>query len=192
MQIILVKEVDNLGKEGDIVTVRPGYARNYLLPGKWAIEASKGNLNQVEHLKKKRMVREQKELEMLQSIIYRVEGESFEVIKKAGEKGKLYGSVTTREIAELVSLKLGTPFDRKYIELTEPIKETGSWEVKLKLGKSQETIITLSVKTPEEKAEEDEKKSVEKKEMSAKTESTQTSDTDSSPPEILPEGNEEP
>ncbi|HSV31252.1 MAG TPA: 50S ribosomal protein L9 [Atribacteraceae bacterium] len=157
MQVILVKEVDNLGKEGDVVTVRPGFARNYLMPHKLAVEVTKGNLSQVEHLRKKRLAREQKELAMLQSVIHQVEGTVFEIIKKAGGKGKLYGSVTTREIAELVSQKLGTNFDRKYIVLPEPIKETGSWEVKLKLGKSQEPLITIVVKTAEEKAEEGKK-----------------------------------
>ncbi len=162
MKIILVKEIENLGSEGDIVEVKPGFARNYLLPRKFAIEATKGNLGQIDQLKKKRLLREQKELARLQQVISTVEGLTLEFERKAGDTGKLYGSVTNKEIAEAISERLGMRFDRKFLELEDHIKEVGKREVPISLGKGQSTMVTVIVKAEgaeeEEQPEQPEKK----------------------------------
>ncbi len=182
MKIILVKEVESLGSEGDIVEVKPGFARNYLLPKKFAIEATKGNLGQIDQLKKKRMLREQKELERLQQVIDKVEGLTLEFERKAGEKGKLYGSVTNKEIAEAISERLGMRFDRKYLELEDHIKEVGKKEVPISLGKGQTAIVTVIVKAEgaEEATEEQEK---EKKKGAREEKPTAEAPVDEAAPE---------
>jgi large subunit ribosomal protein L9 len=145
MQIILIQEVKNLGKEGDVVEVKEGYARNYLLPRKMAIEATPGNLSQIEKLRKKRVLREAKELEEMKFLQSKVEGLALEFTKKAGETGKLYGSLTAREIAEGISRAVGFEFDKKYLELSEPIKELGKHHVRVNFGKGIHATITVNV-----------------------------------------------
>lgn len=152
MRVILIQEVKNLGKEGDIVEVKEGYARNYLIPKKMAIEATPGNLSQIEKLRKKRAMREAKELEEAKALQSKIEGMVLTFSKKAGETGKLYGSVTAREIAEAISATLGFEFDRKYLELPEPLKDLGKHNVKVNLGKGISAIIMVDI-LPEEATE---------------------------------------
>ena len=154
MKVILLQEVENLGKEGDMVEVKNGYARNYLLPRKLAIEASKGNITQIEALKKKRAIREAKELEEAKILQERIDGLVLEFEKKAGKTGKLYGSVTSREIAEKISQVVGINLDRKYLELGEALKEIGEYPVKVNLGKG--IYATVQVKVQGEEVEEEE------------------------------------
>ncbi len=157
MKIILLKEVKNLGKEGDVVEVKEGYARNYLVPNKLAIEATPGNLSQVESLRKKRALREMRELEATQFLQSKIQGMVLEFVKKAGATGKLYGSLTTKEIAEAISRNLGSEFDKKYIELPEPIKEIGKHEVKINFGRDIYGTVTVQI-LPEEAPEREEVK----------------------------------
>lgn len=145
MRIILIQEVKNLGKEGDVVEVKEGYARNYLIPRKMAIEATPGNLSQIEKLRKKRALREAKELEEMKFLQSKVEGLVLEFSKKAGEKGKLYGSVTAREIAEAISKMIGFEFDKKYLELPEPIKDLGKHDVRINFGKGIHATVTVNI-----------------------------------------------
>ncbi|NSW76786.1 MAG: 50S ribosomal protein L9 [Candidatus Atribacteria bacterium] len=152
MRVILIQEVKNLGKEGDIVEVKEGYARNYLIPKKMAIEATPGNLSQIEKLRKKRAMREAKELEEAKALQGKIEGMVLTFSKKAGETGKLYGSVTAREIAEAISATVGFEFDRKYLELPEPLKDLGKHNVRVNLGKGISATITVDI-LPEETAE---------------------------------------
>ncbi len=145
MRVILTQEVKNLGKEGDVVEVTEGYARNYLIPRKMAIEATPGNLSQVEKLRKKRALREAKELEEMKFLQSKVEGLVLEFSKKAGETGKLYGSVTAREIAEAISKSIGFEFDKKYLELPEPIKDLGKHDVRVSFGKGLHATVTVKI-----------------------------------------------
>lgn len=156
MKVILIKEVDNLGKEGDVVEVKDGFARNYLIPQKLAILANRGNLAQVEQLRKKRAARETKELEQIKSLQSTIEGMVLEFSRKAGETGKLYGSVTSKEIADTLSDRLGTKFDRKYLELSEPIKELGEHSVRINFGQGNYASIKVKVLTEAEKVKEEE------------------------------------
>ncbi|WP_369019099.1 50S ribosomal protein L9 [Thermatribacter velox] len=153
MRVILLQRVENLGREGDVVEVKPGYARNFLLPRKLAIEATPANMAQVEHLKKKRALREAKEMEEIQALQSRIDGLVLEFVRKAGEKGKLYGSVTSSEIAKKISEILGVDFDRKFIALEEPIKEVGEQEVKIHLGKGNYAQVKVKVIPEEGEAE---------------------------------------
>ncbi|MCX7667960.1 MAG: 50S ribosomal protein L9, partial [Atribacterota bacterium] len=152
MRVILIQEVKNLGKEGDVVEVKEGYARNYLIPKKMAIEATPGNLSQIEKLRKKRAMREAKELEEAKALQGKIEGMILTFSKKAGETGKLYGSVTAREIAEAISALIGFEFDRKYLELPEPLKDLGKHNVRVNLGKGIAATITVNI-LPEETIE---------------------------------------
>ncbi|MEN3185371.1 MAG: 50S ribosomal protein L9 [Atribacterota bacterium] len=152
MQVILIQEVKNLGKEGDIVEVKEGYARNYLIPKKMAIEATPGNLSQIEKLRRKRAMQEAKELEEAKALRDKIEGMVLTFSKRAGEKGKLYGSVTAREIAEAISTLVGFEFDRKYLELPEPLKDLRKHNVKVNLGKGISASITVNI-LPEETTE---------------------------------------
>ena len=93
MQLILLQKVENLGDEGDVIEVKEGYARNYLLPKKLAIKATKGSLTQIDILKRKKKQREEKELDAIRQLQKKVDGLRLEFNRKAGEKGKLYGSV---------------------------------------------------------------------------------------------------
>lgn len=153
MKVILLQEVENLGKEGDVVEVKKGYARNYLLPRKLAIEANRGTVTQIEALKKKRSIREAKELEEIRELQKKIDGLVLEFSKKAGKTGKLYGSVTSREIAEKISQVVGTDLDRKYLELEEALKEIGEYPVKVNLGKG--IYATVQVKIREEEVPEE-------------------------------------
>jgi large subunit ribosomal protein L9 len=149
MQVILLKKVGNLGEEGDILEVKAGYARNYLLPRKFAVEATKGNLTQIDILKRKRKQREEKELNALQQLQVKIDGLYLNFTKKVGEKGKLYGSVTSKEIADKITEMLNFELDRKYIDLPEPIKVAGETEVKLHFGKEIYATVKVNVLTEE-------------------------------------------
>lgn len=149
MKVILLKDVENLGKEGDVVEVRRGYARNYLLPKKLAIEATPGNLSQLEAIRRKRARTEEKELAEAESLKARIDGLVLEFVKKAGETGKLYGSLTSKEIADRITQEIQKEFDRKYIELEEPIKDLGEHRVKVNLGRGVTATLTVRI-LPEE------------------------------------------
>ncbi|MCS7242838.1 MAG: 50S ribosomal protein L9 [Candidatus Caldatribacterium sp.] len=134
MKVILLKSVENLGKEGDVVEVRRGYARNYLFPKKLAVEATSANLSQLEAIRRRRSRIEEKELAEAEALKKRLDGLVLEFFKKAGETGKLYGSLTSKEIADRVSQELQRELDKKCIELEEPIKDLGEHRVRVNLG----------------------------------------------------------
>lgn len=152
MKVILTQEIKNLGKEGDVVEVKEGYARNYLIPKKMAVEATPGNLSQIEKLRKKRALREAKELEEIKFLQGKIEGLVLKFFKKAGETGKLYGSVTSREIAEAISKNIGLGFDKKYLLLPEPLKELGKHEIQVDFGKGVHAQVVVDI-LPEEVSE---------------------------------------
>jgi len=159
MQVILVQKVENLGEEGDVLIVKAGYARNYLLPRKLAFEATKGSLAQIDILKRKRKRREEKELDALRHLQKKIDGLHLDFTKKVGEKGKLYGSVTSKEIAEKIAEILTIDIDRKYIDLPESIKDAGETEVKLHFGKGIYANVIVNV-IPTESTPADDSKEV--------------------------------
>lgn len=149
MQVILREDVDKLGKIGDTVKVRDGYARNYLIPMKKAIEATPKNLRAFEHAKKMvadRLRRLKKEAVTLADSI---KGISVTIKAKAGEEGKLFGSVTSMDIAEAVKAR-GLDIDKRKILLDEPIKRLGEYTVKVKLHPDVAADIAVTVVSEEQ------------------------------------------
>lgn len=148
MRIVLRQDVDNVGKKGDLVDVADGYARNYLVPRGLAITATKGAVTQAESMRRAREVREARELETVEAVAGRLRGQSVRVSARAGEGGKLFGSVTASDIADAVQAQLALDLDRRKLELPEPIKELGSHEVSLHLHEGVEATFTVVVAEP--------------------------------------------
>ncbi len=132
MKIILRQDHEKLGKTGDIVDVKDGYARNYLIPKRIGYAASAGNLHALEEEKKQHAGREQKELRQSQRLAAELEKTSVTLKVKVGEDEKLFGSVTTQMIADALKEK-GLTLDKRIIELDEPIKALGIYSVNVKL-----------------------------------------------------------
>ena len=156
VKLILREDVPSLGHAGDVVTVKPGFARNYLLPQGKAIPATEGRIAEVEH--HKRAIAEQvaREKEGMEALRDRIQNLALRVEARAGEEGKLFGSVTAAQIAELMAAQ-GVEVDRRRIELAEPIKEIGEHSVPVRLHR--EVIAQLRVRvealtSPEEPAAE--------------------------------------
>ena len=145
MKIVLREHVENLGERGEIVAVAPGYARNYLFPKRLALEATPGNLKVVEHQRKLWAVKESKEIGEAEAFAAKLGGLHLSVVKKAGEGGTLYGSVTNVEIAELLRAK-NIEVDRRRIVISDPIKSVGEFEVAVKLHHKVQGRVKLEVK----------------------------------------------
>ena len=155
MEIILNKTIDTLGQEGEIVNVKPGYARNYLIPKKFATLVNKANLARLEKEQQaiaKRLETEQKAAE---SLAAQLEDKVVTIIRKAGEENRLFGSVNTSDIADELA-KLGVAIDRKSIMLGDAIKTLGKTQVDVKVGYQKTTAITVQVvpETAEQEKEE--------------------------------------
>jgi large subunit ribosomal protein L9 len=146
MKVILQKPVDDLGNPGDIADVADGYARNYLIPRGMAIKAQKGALKQAEVLKKGHTARLSKQKGEFEALASKLISEGpLRISARAGEEGKLFGSVTGADIAEAVVAQSGVPIDRKDVHLDEPIRSVGVHEVRVKLFHEVEPVITVEV-----------------------------------------------
>jgi large subunit ribosomal protein L9 len=147
VKVILREDMDNLGDAGEVVSVRPGYARNYLIPQGKAIAATAAHVRELEHQKRviaDKVARERKVLEAERS---RIDGVVVEITAQAGEEGKLFGSVTAVMIAEKLAER-GLEVDRRRIALAEPIKELGEHVVNVRLRHGIEATITVKVAAP--------------------------------------------
>jgi large subunit ribosomal protein L9 len=144
MQVILRDDVPNLGRPGDVVRVRPGYARNFLLPRNLAVEANPNNLRAFEHEKRLALARrEAKRTESLK-VKDRLEQLTIEIAARAGEAGKLFGSVTNIDIERALAAQ-GVSVDRRRILLAEPIKELGEFVVPVRIDADVEASLKLKV-----------------------------------------------
>ena len=152
MQVILLERVAKLGQMGDVVDVRPGYARNYLLLQGKALTASKENVEQFEAQKAQLEARNLETRKEAEALAEKLEGEQFVVIRQASDGGNLYGSVTTRDAAN-VATENGFSVDRKQVIIRQPIKELGLHEVELHLHPEVIVTITLNVARSPEEAE---------------------------------------
>ncbi len=132
MQVILREDIDKLGKIGDLVKVADGYARNYLVPQKKAIEATPDNMRSMEHAKKMVSDRLRKLKKEAAAEADQIKGLAITIKAKVGEEGKLFGSVTSMDIAEAAKAQ-GVNIDKKKIALEEPIKRAGDYTVTVKL-----------------------------------------------------------
>jgi large subunit ribosomal protein L9 len=144
VKVLLETDVENLGTGGEVVRVRSGFARNYLLPRGLAVIASAGSLKRVDELKKAAAVRKQAEVASAQELAKKISGVKVTLERAVGEEGKMYGSVTTRDIEEAF-LKAGVTIDKRKIVLADPIKELGSYEVPLKLSAGVEAVLKVEV-----------------------------------------------
>jgi large subunit ribosomal protein L9 len=142
MEVILKEDIVNLGKIGEVVRVRDGYARNYLLPRGLVLEANKKNLKTFEHHKKLVGDQKQKIVRQAQSVGDQLNGVSLVIPMKVGEEGRLFGSVTNIHIEKALKAK-GLNVDRRKIQLAEPIKSAGDYDVPVRL--SAELTVPLKV-----------------------------------------------
>lgn len=154
MKVILIEEIRGLGTRGDVVTVKPGYARNFLIPKNLAREATPGNLKAIEHERKKWALVAQQEKDAALKAAESVKGVKVQITKRVGEQGHLFGSVTANEIADALEAK-GINVDKRRIELEHPIKNIGVHDVEVKLhrdvtAKIQVEVLPLGVEKLEE------------------------------------------
>ena len=147
MEIILQEEVVNLGQIGDIIKVRDGYARNYLLPRGLAVEANRRNVRMLEHNKRLAAVKKERTQSQAQALNEKIAAISLTIPAKAGEEGRLFGSVTNIDIEAALKEK-GLTVERRKILLSDPIKQLGAYEVPINLGGDIRTHIKVEV-TPE-------------------------------------------
>lgn len=152
MKVILLEEVKNLGKGGDIVTVKDGYARNFLFPKNLAMVADKQNMNRLDHVKKQQEERDKANLQAAKDLKAKVEQATVAKTVKAGENGKIFGSITSMDIAEEL-VKQGLEIDKKQIELQNPIKEIGEHKVDVKLHTEVKATVNVIVTAEETKEE---------------------------------------
>ena len=148
MKVILLEDVVGAGSAGDVVEVKNGYARNKLLPSGIAIEANKTNMKTLEHRRAKIAAKRTADKEMAQSLAAVIDGKQVDFIAKAGDSGKLFGSITAQDIAGAVNEKLGFEIDRRKVLLDAPIKEVGLHSVKYRIYPEVEATILVNI-TPE-------------------------------------------
>ena len=152
MEIILLERVEKLGQMGDVVSVKDGYARNYLLPQKKALRANAANKTQFEAQRKEIEAKNLTARTEAESVAKRLGGKSVVLLRQAGETGQLYGSVTTRDIAEALA-EQDIKIERGQVNLSRPIKEVGTHEVSIKLHPEVGVTITANVARSNEEAE---------------------------------------
>jgi large subunit ribosomal protein L9 len=141
MQIILIKDVDNLGGANELVDVRPGYARNFLIPQKFAIEASSSNLKVLEERRKQIQKKEAKLLAEIAKVTEALKSAPVKVGAKVGVSGKIFGSVTAIQIARAIREQKGYEIDRRRISILDEVKEAGTYKAQIDFGK--ENIVEL-------------------------------------------------
>jgi large subunit ribosomal protein L9 len=145
MKLLLRSDVDGVGKRGDIVDVADGYARNYLVPKGFAIKASPGVEAQAEQMRRSRMLKDASDRAGAEEIAKTLVPTVITITARAGAEGKLFGSVTTSDVAEAVQAQTGIVLDRKYLEIDDAIKTTGTHSVSAKLHSDVQFQITLEV-----------------------------------------------
>lgn len=151
-QVILKEKIASLGAEGDIVKVRTGYARNFLLPKAKAYEATAGNLRHQSNLQKVRAEREAKEVEEAERLAGKLKKLKLKMTLATGQGGKAFGSITTKDIVEAVAASTAkVTLDRHQIELEKPIKATGTYEVPVKLTAGVECFLKITVSAADAK-----------------------------------------
>jgi large subunit ribosomal protein L9 len=145
MQIILIQDVNNLGGANEVVTVKNGYARNYLIPQKFAVEASPSNLKQLEERLKQIRKKEEKMLAEINKVIAVLKEGPVKIGAKTGTSGKIFGSVTTVQVARAIREQKGYEVDRRRIHLIDEIKELGTFKAKVDFGNGNEAEMEIEV-----------------------------------------------
>ena len=145
MQVILIQDVDNLGGANELVTVKNGYARNYLIPQKKAVEANSSNLKQMEEKLKQKGKKEAKLLSEINSVISILKESPLKIGAKTGTSGKIFGSVTSLQISRAIRDQKGYEIDRKRIHITDEVKELGSYKASIDFGNGNNTEVEFEV-----------------------------------------------
>ena len=145
MQVILIQDVNNLGGANELVTVKNGYGRNFLIPSKLAIEASPSNLKQREEKVKQQAKKEAKLLAELNSVIAALTNGALKIGAKTGTTGKIFGSVTSVQIARAIKEQKGYEIDRRRITILDEVKELGTFKAKIDFGNGNETEVEFEV-----------------------------------------------
>ena len=152
MQVILLERIETLGQMGDLVTVKNGYARNYLVPEGKAMRATKANLAEFDRRKVELEATNLKQREEAESLAGQIDGRSVVIIRQAGESGHLYGSVNGRDIAEAFAAD-GVVFDRRQVRLAQPLKALGLHDVRVALHPEVDINVKVNIARSEEEAE---------------------------------------
>ncbi|MDI9419465.1 MAG: 50S ribosomal protein L9 [Firmicutes bacterium] len=145
MEVILQKDVKGLGKKGEVVTVADGYGRNFLLPRGLAVLATAGNIKQADLEKEAQKQKRERELKEAQEVAARIQGQKLQIATKVGESGKLFGSITSQEIADRLKRQYKVEIDKRKIDLEEPIKSVGKHPIKIKLHPKVQVEIIVQV-----------------------------------------------
>ena len=145
MQVILIQDVNNLGGANEVVTVKNGYARNFLIPQKFAVEASPSNMKQLEERLKQIRKKEEKMLAEITKVIDVLKEGAVKIGAKTGTSGKIFGSVTTVQVARAIREQKGYEVDRRRIHLLDEIKELGTFKAKVDFGNGNETEMEIEV-----------------------------------------------
>jgi len=153
LKVILTNYHEKLGDVGDTVEVKSGYANNYLIPNGLAVPATKGNINQMKLVKRAAVKLEARNIKEAEELAKKLEGLQVTFIVKTGEEGKLYGSITNKDIAEKISEERKIEIDRKKIDMQEHIKELGEYEIELKLYKEVKSSVKVIVEPDDESKE---------------------------------------
>lgn len=152
MEVILLERIEKLGQMGDVVKVKPGFARNFLLPQKKALRANKGNLAFFEQQRVQLEALNLKRRDEAQAVAVKMDGLSVLMVRQAGEGGQLYGSVSGRDVADAIK-EAGYTVERRQVNLDSPIKTLGSYPVRVSLHPEVSVTVTITVARSQEEAE---------------------------------------
>ena len=145
MKVILLEDIKGVGKKGELINASDGHARNYLLPRKLAVEATKANMNELETKRKAQERKSQLELENAAELAKSIEAQPIVIKVRMGENGRLFGSVTTQEIADELKAQRGLDVDKKKISLSEPIKTSGEKSAEVKLHAKVSATLRINI-----------------------------------------------
>lgn len=145
MEIILIQDVDNLGGANEVVTVKSGYARNFLLPRKLAIESTPGNKAQLEERLKQVAKKEAKMLAEINNVIAKLKEAPLKLGAKTGTSGKIFGSVTSLQLSRAIREQKGYEIDRRKISITDEVKELGTHKASIDFGNGHSTEVEFEV-----------------------------------------------
>ena len=145
MQVILIKDVNNLGGVNELVSVKNGYARNFLIPQKMAVEANPSNLKMLEERQKQQKKREEKMLAEINKVVEVLKASPIKLGAKTGVSGKIFGSVTSVQLARAIREEKGYDIDRRRIHILEDVKELGTYKAKIDFGGGKETELEFEV-----------------------------------------------
>jgi len=145
MDVILLKDIEKVGEKHDVVSVKPGFARNYLIPQGLAKSANKSNIKTLNHIIKREEAKELDKLSEYQEMANALKGKVLRIGAKAGAEGKIFGSVTVLQLSQAIKEQLGMEIERKSINIVEEVKTLGSYEAEINFHKSVQGTVAFEV-----------------------------------------------